>query len=80
MNMTHDDEEEFDIDAVLSSIDPTLEIEDPGDRRYFDEILARPRHEIKRAQAKWLKAVQERGGISFRKWYRMKNDTDEPTI
>lgn len=66
----HDDD--FDIEAVLSSIDPTLEIEDPNDRKYFDECLARPRHKITKANALWLKAVQDRGGISFRRWNKQR--------
>lgn len=54
------------ISAFLRTVDPTLEIEDPSDRRLFDSILSRPRDQVKSSHVRFMSSLIKRNGRKFR--------------
>lgn len=53
------------MNGFLSTVDQTMEIEDPSDRKLFDSIFARPREQVCESHIAFLKSLIARGGKKF---------------
>lgn len=58
--------EPAEIAACIRGVDPTLQIEDPSDRRLFDSILTRPLSQVRGSHVRFIRALVKRGGRKFR--------------
>ena len=55
------------IAAFIRTVDPTMEIVDPSDRRLFDSILTRPLSQVQGSHVLFIRALVARGGRKFQR-------------
>lgn len=59
--------EPLEIATFIRGVDPTLEIEDPSDRRLFDSILTRSLAQVHTSHVRFMMALIARDGRKFRR-------------